>query len=172
MKKLRRILSTLLRAKQRIKYHSFDTLTLYEWNKILNGEVGYCIVNYEENKRIGDENELKQAYFSIYDHYLKTYDSDNKNRDKLHRLLVTISNMKLRVMRNFEENGYLVNNINLKENELNTFLDELSKQQKELNMDNIRMLASKEMHFYIDEKIILAKDFYSILNNLKKQENG
>lgn len=143
------------------KNHTLETISLFAWIKVAEGELRYIALDEQENK------ESRNAWYMMQDEYIALFGGDSSDMKKYKYICFTY----LQLLCEWVQNPVFIGSI---VTELNEMFAEKEALQKKVfkdetdKMDLGEMVAkvSISVQYHIDSKKMSAKEFFNIVKAL------
>lgn len=137
-----------------------DEVTLWEYRKALSGDLKHL----RRDINVGTDEDDQKAFESVYDDYLKRFGLGDKY-ERFAEIQMELVEVYCEYIET--DNEFLRNTINRLEVELERLMDN----GKGGDLDDAIVIVSKWMGTMINERQIIAKDFFKALDTcIKEQE--
>lgn len=141
--------------------HDFETICLYDWIKVAEGNIEYLSVNNEINSDTND------AWYKLQDAYIMLFGGDTAEMKQYKYVCVEYTN----ALRDWVMNPLMVGTQYTLVNDLFIEKEVLQKQifkDETSEMDYGKLIAKVQLKtpFRIDQKTFLAKEFFNIIKAL------
>jgi len=149
------------------KNHTLETISLFAWIKIAEGELRYISLNEIENK------ESLNAWYLMQDEYIALFGGDSIDMKKYKHLCFTYLQLLCEWVKNPVFIGSIVTELNEMFAEKEALQKKVFKSETD-KMDLGEMVASVSIavKYHIDSKKMTAKEFFNIVKALNHGKGG